>query len=217
MTTYSRAVIFDFDGTIIDSNHAKEKAFIAVLTSVGVSESEANTVRAASLSLDRFAFFDRFYRDFKTRLPAEVSAPRLAGKFSALCHQEILQCKMIPGIQSFLEELQQNDIRLYVSSATPEKSLVPLLMELNITRYFSGVYGGPSKKLTHIRKVQRDNHCEPSDITYFGDSDDDFEAAMQAGCNFVGVVIDVGRFSVTPNIRIANFLDKRLSGVSRQT
>jgi len=216
VTTCSQVVIFDFDGTIIDSNHAKEKAFAEILAGLGVSEREAGAIRKESAHLDRFSFFEQFYREFKIRLPADASALRLAQKFSTLCHQKLLQCELVPGIKPFLEKLQQNNFRLYVSSATPEQNLVPLLSELKITQYFSGVYGGPSKKLVHIKKIQGDNDCAPRDITYIGDSDDDYAAAMQAGCNFVGVAIDPERFSNIPNIRIDNFLDKRLLGIFRK-
>jgi phosphoglycolate phosphatase-like HAD superfamily hydrolase len=206
-----RCVVFDFDGTLVDSNEIKRRGFFEV---VSPFDPEGATVREA---LQRFPEGDRYTiaREIakalamRGELPdssdVDARARQVAEAYTARCEAEIARCPEIPGASAALESLRAEGMPLFVSSGTPSVALRRLIGLRGLDRYFSGVYGSPGGKLANLRSIQRSLRASERQVVLVGDSEDDRIAAEAFGCRFVGIVRpDSRRFTRAPEHTITS-------------
>ena len=193
--------VFDFDGTLVDSNAIKYNTFLDIAAEFA---GEIKVMIGVIDILDagtRYEIFDRFVADMRVPEVQRATVSRgLSNKYSELCFSRINKAAEIPGARQALKDLQASKISLFVSSATPTDSLHALIRARGWDEIFHGVYGAPESKQAHIRKILDEGGWSPEELVYVGDSDADIIAATEIGCAFIGVCIDSeqGRFSTSP-------------------
>jgi phosphoglycolate phosphatase-like HAD superfamily hydrolase len=204
-----RGAAFDFDGTLVDSNEIKRRAFFEI---AGEFDPEGEVVREV---LDRQPSGDRYdvaralAAEFSARaaLPADGSvedlAKSLADAYTAHCEHAVSVCDEIAGATDALARLAARGLPLFVNTATPREAVLPILRRRGLDRFFAGVYGGPSSKLENLRDIAARVGARPPELLFVGDGEDDRRVAAAFGCAFVGVVPDAGsRFERLPERRI---------------
>jgi len=192
------AIILDFDGTIVDSNIVKRRCFAEIFCDKSFSQRELFDFIDSLGSVDRFEIISACSQVF---FEGAYSAAEIKGKidlYSESCHKNILDADEIAGSLAFIRKAKESDKLLFISSATPQQYLVPVVDALGLSEYFNEIYGGPESKFSHIERVMVDNSLRSEDIAYIGDSDDDYNAASQCGCHFFGIVSQASRFSIDP-------------------
>lgn len=199
-------VVFDFDGTLVDSNAIKYDSFLDVAGELpgGVETMAAVIDRQAHAT--RYEIFDYFVADMHVpHLQRVALSCEMAAKYTALCYSEISKAADIAGVQVALGRLAEKGVRLFVSSATPIEPLRAIIRARGWHEIFDDVYGAPASKETHIRQILSDGGWVPEELVYVGDSDADAIAASEVGCGFIGVCLDgkQGRFSKQPEQHVA--------------
>jgi phosphoglycolate phosphatase-like HAD superfamily hydrolase len=201
-----RCVVFDFDGTLVDSNAVKYAKFLEVAAELPGGAKTMAVVIDGLTNVTRYEIFDRFVADM--RIPevqrADLSR-KMTDKYSALCHAEISKAPEISGAQAALQLLGAQGMSIFVSSATPTEPLRALIQARGWGEMFHGVYGAPASKQAHIHQILDEGGWSPEELVYVGDSDADAIAAEKIGCVFIGVCIagEQGRFSTCPAQSIA--------------
>lgn len=187
----SSHLIFDFDGTLVDSLELHRELFNTLARKYGRPEIQPE-------DFERFRQMSarEFFRALRIplyRLPGLLDEGRrlLADRFDEL--------KLFPGIQEVLEELARTKT-LAVVSSTPEPILRSVLEREGVASLFSEIRSERNLFGKHrvIQKVLRDQKWEPTESVYLGDEVRDVEAATKAGVSFVGVgwgFTDAGRLS----------------------
>ncbi len=201
-----RCAIFDFDGTLVDSNAIKYTSFLDVAAELPGGVKAMAGVIDSLADATRYEIFDRFVANMHVPEVQRIARSRdLADRYSALCYFEVSKAAEITGAHSALQRLSSSGVHLFVSSATPTEPLRDLIRARGWDGMFHGVYGAPESKQAHIRKILDEGGWLPEEIVYVGDSDTDAIAATQIGCAFIGVCIDgeQGRFSTCPEQRVA--------------
>ena len=201
-----RCAIFDFDGTLVDSNAIKYNSFLDVAAELPGGVKVMASVIDSLADSTRYEIFDRFVADMHIPEMQRIALSReLADKYSELCHVEISKAAEIPGAKDALQRLSLSGVHLFVSSATPIEPLHALIRARGWGGLFHGVYGAPESKQAHIRKILDEGGWSPKELVYVGDSDADAIAATQIGCDFIGVCIEgeQERFSTCPAQRVA--------------
>ena len=196
-----RCVIFDFDGTLVDSNLIKRESFLDIAADLPGGIKVMTNVLDSCVNVTRYEIFDKFV--FNMQVPEwqrNAVSEELVEKYRKLCHVKISSAPEIPGSEKALKVLMARGMRLFVSSATPTGPLIALILARGWGGIFQGIYGSPESKPTHIRKILDEGCYSPEELVYVGDSDSDLVAADEAGCEFIGVCIggDQGRFSTYP-------------------
>lgn len=203
-----RCAVFDFDGTLVDSNAIKYTSFLDVAAELpggvkvmaGVIESVANVTR--------YEIFDRFVADMRVPEVHRTALSRdLADRYSALCHYEISKAAEIPGAHDALQRLSSSGVHLFVSSATPTEPLRDLIRARGWDGMFHGVYGAPESKQAHIRKILDEGGWSPNEVVYVGDSDADQEAAEHSSVHFVAVRVTPFRLSLSTAMTVETLSD----------
>lgn len=177
-----KAVLFDLDGTLVDSagdiaealnrsleqlGHARvAEATVRGWIGEGVRQLVATGLRHAGDARAPEAVMDAFmvhYRDCLLRSP-----------------------RLYPGVAAGLAALQARGLPMAICTNKPQALVAPLLEHLRIDGFFAAIVGGdslPQRKpdpapLLHLARVLG---VEPRDCLMVGDSATDRDAAVAAG------------------------------------
>lgn len=180
------AILFDFDGVLVDSVHIKEVAFGELYKAYG--EDVVKKVKKYHIShggVSRFEKFKYYHQVFlgQELLPEDLE--NLNIKFSTLVAQLVIDADEMPGAEKVLNFLIQT-IPLHVISATPESELEQIITERNMRHFFRSVHGAPQKKSTHIINIIKQYGYDKRKVTMIGDTIADYQSACEADINFIG-------------------------------
>ena len=188
------AIVFDFDGVLVESLAAKELGFRAIFAD---KQEILESVLAYHRRNTGASRYDKIRWAYE-RLLEEVLEPEqlrcLAAEFSAAVEEEVVRAPAVPGADALLQSLSRS-VPLFVVSATPVDELGRIVRKRGWMDAFRGIYGAPVPKATHLRRIIDENHWRPSDVAMVGDSMPDLEAAQSVGTRFVG---RVGRDAMNP-------------------
>lgn len=200
-----RCVVFDFDGTLVDSNHIKHDAFLQIAQRYPAGrEIMAGLIEAADIGT-RDRVFEKFVAELGIAPKARgAMIAELVTCYTDHCFREISRADEIVGARAVLDRLATEGLRLFISSATPVGPLKDLVEARGLGTMIEGVFGAPEGKEEHVRRIQGTTDLDLSEILYVGDSDVDSRAALAAKCGFVGLVLDHARFSVRPEVCITS-------------
>jgi phosphoglycolate phosphatase len=177
-----RLVIFDLDGTLIDSRRDLADSVNALLLELGaapldldavtamVGEGAAVLVRralaASGLAADTPGALDRFLAHYGERLTVHT--------------------RPYAGITEALDELQSHGLALAVLTNKPERASVTILDRLGLLPWFFQVVGGDSAAgrkpdPAGLRSIARTAKAAPFETLMVGDSAIDLQTAHRAG------------------------------------
>ena len=188
-----QGVLFDWDGTLIDSYHADASAYLAMFKEMGVpwgieelekhySPNWYQVYRAAKLPRNLWDEADRAWRE----------------------HYAKHRPQLIPGARRVLQAIRTKHHLGLVTSGDRDR-VVRQLREFHLTRLFSArVCGGDTvKKKPHpapLRLALRRMKLEAACCIYVGDAPQDMEMARRAGVRAIGVL---GPFPTERRLRAA--------------
>lgn len=183
----TKAILFDFDGVIVESIEIKAQAFVELFRQYPQHCTNIRKYHLANGGLSRFEKFRHIYRNI---LKQELSADeelRLSQEFSAFVVDRVVGCPYVPGAEEALRYYSRM-MRLFVVSGTPEAEINLIVKRREIVNHFSGVFGAPVKKVDHIRRIMLEYEFSSDDIVFVGDALEDYRAAKACGIRFVGRV-----------------------------
>jgi phosphoglycolate phosphatase len=182
-----RAVVFDFDGVLVDSNEVKRQAFFEVFRDYDGSAEVVVSLLASDGVIDRYDVIQGVLSQLEVDLPPRAQVARkLAEEYNAICEHHAATCAEIEGAATALATLAA-EYQLFVNSATPEQPLRRIVAGRSWDRFFRGVFGRPSTKTENLRRALSASSTTPQDLLFVGDSRSDMLAAREVGCQFVGV------------------------------
>ncbi len=202
-------VVFDFDGTLVDSNHIKRQTFYDIVRPYDPEGASVTQVLQQFSEKDRYGIFEEVIGILANQdtLPSDsdpkILKAQFAQSYTVQCERAIAECEEVPGASQALDWLVSQSIPLFINSRTPTNTLQNLLSARKLSHFFQGVYGAPSSKTQNLRLIQTVGGWNFQDMIFVGDSEDDQEAAQEVGCQFIGVVLpQQRRFTSRPNIRV---------------
>lgn len=180
-----RAVIFDFDGVLVESNDIKTRAFAALFRPFPEHHDEMMAYHHTHVSASRVAKIDYFVASCLGRPEDDRLRASLEAEFSRLTVDLVSNCQAVAGAEALLANLSGR-IPLYLASVTPQTDLETILTRRSLRRIFRGVYGCPPwTKPDAMRDVLRREGILPQDAVLIGDSEGDRRAAVEVGVNFI--------------------------------
>ena len=197
----TRAVIFDLDGTLIDSLPDVMNALNAVLAENerrAVTRDEASTMVGGGAE----PLLERAFDATGDSLPAERLMD-CVDAFTAYYRQNpVTETTIFEGAVSALEELTERGMKLGICTNKPHKSALQVLRALDLDRYFDACFGKASLPFhkpdrRHYDEVARALGVAPDRSLYVGDSEIDVETARNAGVPMVLVPFGYSRRPAT--------------------
>lgn len=183
-----KAILFDFDGVIVESTGIKREAYATVYQGEPADKIAAVLdYQRLNGGLGRREKFTYFERRVFGRLADAASIERLAQSYRDLVYNAVLACPFVTGAIEFLE-LARGRVDMHVISGTPQAELVDIICIRRLVAYFRSVYGAPLSKHDAFARIIADNAYEAASIIAIGDATTEFDAARQLGVPFLGIV-----------------------------
>ena len=179
-----RAVIFDFDGVILESADIKTEAFRDLFADFPDHVPAILAYHTANVGISRYLKFEWIYRELLHQPLSEEEKAALGERFSALALDKILRCPFVPGAQEALAALAGKALR-FVASGTPQAELEMIVQRRGLARSFEGLWGSPTTKDQAVRAIQAQHALAPNEIAFVGDGQSDLAAAQATGIRFV--------------------------------
>lgn len=192
-TGHIAGVLFDWDGTLVDSYHADSAAYLAMFRDMGIpwglpdlarhySPNWYHVYRAAKLPEARWNDADRSWR----------------------AHYAKHSPQLIPGAREVLEAVRRHH-RIGLVTSGDRDRVTRQLRDFRLTRIFRArVCGGDTRmKKPHpapLRKALRCMSLRASACVYVGDSPEDLQMARSAGARAIAVL---GPFPTEQRLRAA--------------
>jgi phosphoglycolate phosphatase len=176
----SQLIIFDFDGTLVDTLEIMVKIVNRLAPEFGYQPLDVDRVsnlkyltpweviKLLQVSLWKLPFIlRRVKQEFKT---------------------EVGNVRLFPGILELLQSLRSNNYRLGIVSSNAEGNIRSLLRLYGIEHLFEFVITASTfGKGRAIAKVMRQDGLDRSDVIYIGDEIRDIQAAKSIGIRVVAV------------------------------
>lgn len=181
-----KAIIFDFDGVILESAAIKTSAFADVVCDYPKDQAdEFVKYHMSHMGISRHVKFRYFIENILKEEYSEEKEKELARKFSDIVYNKVMVCDFVPGAKEFLERNYQK-YACYIASGTPEDEMQSIIKGRGLERYFYNVYGTPAKKEEIIDIIMRDHNYSNEDVAFVGDANTDRKAAQSRDLLFIG-------------------------------
>ncbi len=178
--------MFDFDGTLVDTNALKHGTYATVLAGLGVPAALCLAVAEAYPARNRFDVIRAILQQWRGSPPAEHEVMQLAGEYGVICERGAIDAREMPGASAMLRTLSES-FTLFLNSATPETSLRRVVDGRGWTGYFQAILGGPATKVENLRNILSVHSIASGEIVMVGDGLPDQDAARAVGCRFIAV------------------------------
>lgn len=196
-----RCFVFDFDGTLVQSNRIKYETYFDTVRELPGAERVLEAILDDPKPTDREQVFQRLVARLGVGDPNA-----LAAAYTRYCEDRIARCPEVPGARRLLQALRLDARLAFVNSGTPENALVDAVRVLGLEPYFKGVFGRPTSKVENLVRAFRVGSVVAAECLVIGDSESDRAAAAQAGCPFVGVRSDANDFSIRPRFLVDDLM-----------
>ena len=135
---YPDAVIFDFDGVIVDTEPIHYQVFQDILEPIGLGYTWDEYTSSYMGFDDRDAFREAFGAAGKTLTPDRLQEliSQKAGIFEQVVSRGVTP---YTGVIELIHELSAKGIPLAISSGALRSDIIPILEQLNIEQYFSHI------------------------------------------------------------------------------
>jgi len=181
-----RAAIFDMDGVMIDSHPIHKKTWRKFLKFLGkeITEENLNFVMDGRKREEILRHFLGDLSDEEVRL--------LGHQKEQLFRDEAADIKVIEGLQDFLTQLSEAEIKLGVASSGSESRVNYVLDSFHLRHYFEAIVTGDQVTIgkpdpTIFRLACNRLRVRPTETLVFEDSVSGVRAAKAADMRCVGV------------------------------
>ena len=180
-----RAIVFDFDGTLIDSNRLKYDAYFMLFPSDDHHARIIHAVLSEIFEQSRFVILEEILRRLGVREKDSLkrAVRKLAEGYNDIVLAGAKTCPEKPGAEKALKKFAPV-CRLYVSSTTPEAALKEVLRFRKWDGYFRAVFGYPHEKPETLRRIMALEDLKSDEVLIVGDGESDRKSAQENGCPF---------------------------------
>jgi len=185
----AKVIVFDFDGTLIDSNRLKYDAYFELFPKDKLHSQAIERVLATKYEESRFSILKEILYELETQavpVSPDQELDELAGRYNDLVVSGAKTCLEMPGAEKSLKQLFEQ-YRLYVSSTTPDTPLKEIIEYRGWTGYFVDIFGYPNKKAKTLQRIKKQQGIDSSELIVVGDGESDRKSAKENDCRFIHV------------------------------
>lgn len=202
-----RCVVFDFDGTLVDSNAIKRQTSYDVVDNVESGFAILDSVHIKQPGADRYTLFRSFV---ELARPEDLNpdqrrrwARELVDEYTHRCEEAVSRCSEIPGARQVISTLHGRGIITMINSATPTEALRAIVARRGWTSLFMQVLGAPASKSENLMNLVRTMGLHPLEIAMVGDKAVDQEGALGIGCHFIALLRPDSDFGTRPDLCVS--------------
>lgn len=200
-----KAIIFDFDGVIADTQEKHAKIESAILERYGIIISPGEiTKRFAGVRTEDFLrqLLETKEIKFDIKKIMEEKWERIFDE----CNKDL---KTIPGVEAFIKKADERRIKMAVASASSKEFVQKILLKLNLSEYFEDIVsayevekGKPDPDVFLL--AARNLGVEPEYCLVIEDGIHGMNAAKTAGMKCIGLT---GNKKASADLIVNNFFE----------
>lgn len=187
-----KVVIFDLDGTIIDSQKGVTNCVKYALQSIGIDEKDMVKLRKfiGPPLVDSFIEYYGFSKE-----KAKKMVEKYRERYQTI---GLLECELYQDTQQTLKSLKEKGYVISLGSSKPENYCKEILNHFKLTSYFDEIvgaqlHGARNEKADVLKEViKRLNIQNLKDATLVGDTKFDAIGAQEVGIDCLGVSYGFG-------------------------
>ena len=179
-----KAILFDLDGTLIDSSEGITKSTQYALAHYGIIENDLSKFYKF-IGPPLVASFKKYY-DF----PEEQAVEAVAVYRERYNKIGLFECSLYPGVRECIEKLKAQGYLIGMASSKPEVSCCRILEHFGILELFDDVVGATFDG--RIDTKRRWSDVPKDEMCLIGDTMFDVEGANQVGIRTVAVNFGFG-------------------------
>ena len=130
-----KAVLFDLDGTLVDSSEGITKSVSYALSHFGIEEPDLDKLKVF-IGPPLAASFEKYYGFSREQGLSAVSVYR--ERYNSI---GIFECSLYPGVKECIRTLKKRGCRVGLASSKPEESCRRILAHFDILSLFDDVTG----------------------------------------------------------------------------
>ncbi|BCT66812.1 HAD family hydrolase [Nitrosospira sp. NRS527] len=184
-----QAIIFDFDGVVVESGEIKTQAFGDLYRGYGETVMAAvmqyHSLHGGMSRYHKFRYFQEHLLEKSPLTPDEEQ--ELDRRFSELVVEAVIASDAVPGATELIRK-EAKRIPLFVASGTPEAELNTIVIRRGLASYFTAVYGSPTPKQKLIADILSSHALLPERVLMIGDALIDYQSAQLNNVAFLGRV-----------------------------
>lgn len=182
-----QAIIFDFDGVVVESGDIKTQAFANLYRAYGETiMTEVMRYHNMNGGMSRYKKFHHFQQHLLEKPPLTLDEEQqLDRRFSELVVEAVIASEAVPGATELIRKESQR-IPLFIASGTPETELNTIVIRRGLASYFTAVRGSPTPKQTLIADILSIHALPPERVLMIGDALIDYQSAQLNKIAFLG-------------------------------
>ncbi len=190
ITKNLKAIIFDMNGVLIDSNTFNANLFREIFGSYSKEAGEKAAYHYLhNGGIPRKKRMELYLREFAGVEPTQEEVQKVLDKFSELLNKRIDEISLKHNVREVLKD-KYGSCLLFVSSGALVQDAKRILEAKGILKYFKEVYGSPHSKDKHIVEILEKYGLKNDKVLFIGDSIHDKEAAYKTGVHFIGMITE---------------------------
>jgi HAD superfamily hydrolase (TIGR01509 family) len=209
LTQQNPAILWDMDGTIVDSKDCHFHAWV-------------ETLKRRGIDLDEAKFTSSFGRNNTISLPFYLGYQPEPDVYDEIVHEKeslflelvLNDSKLVPGVETWLAAAQENGIRQALASSSETEIIDLLIDKFSLRHYFDAIVPGaalPSKPDPEIflRAAKKVEH-EPEQCVVIEDSLAGVQGGKNAGMKCIAVTTTISREALTLADRVVEDYNRPL-------
>jgi phosphoglycolate phosphatase-like HAD superfamily hydrolase len=180
------AVLFDFDGTLVDSAEAKYRAFFAIFPATPAHRAIVENVLSDDPDGSRHKVIPLMAKQMREAGLGGASNAQLILHYGEEAEAAVAKAHEFPGASDMLAQLAPR-MALHLCSNTPEGVVRGHVKVRGWSDHFRSVDGYPTTKKAKLAQMLSEGGYETSRVAVVGDGLSDEEAARVNDCRFLAV------------------------------
>jgi phosphoglycolate phosphatase-like HAD superfamily hydrolase len=181
-----KSIVFDCDGVVLDSNVIKTEAYFRTAKNIGATDNEAQALVDYHVKLggiSRYHKFDYYLHEIVHQPVNDKAIQVLLDEFARELEAGLMECNVAKGLIDFRNATQQAN--WMILSGGDQQEIRTLFAKRHLAQFFDGgLFGSPDNKDTVLAREKANGNLQFPAL-FIGDSKYDYEAATQAGLDFI--------------------------------
>lgn len=181
-----RAILWDFDGVLIDSNTVRENGFKKVLEDYPINEVEQLlSFHRLNGGLSRYVKFKHFFEKIRGEELTDDELFVWANHFSKIMKDLLVNSDLLINETNDFIRKRHKEFEMHIVSGSDQSELRFLCERLGLSSHFITINGSPTPKDQLVKHLLDKFGYNPIDCLLIGDSINDCEAAMKNMVKFM--------------------------------